>query len=448
MTTNNIKIFEDYNKFKEFILKLTNNDINNNYQYIELKNIEDLYIEDNIDFNGDLILNQCKIRKIKGCFNINSLTINGCKNLYLIDLYTSIKKLTINFKYTHRKTFKIIGNYLDLKNININYRNKNKYYKKVFYFNGKFNKDIIIEGDDINYITFNDELLNIKNKIKVLNINRIDVLENINKIKEIKCENIVFNNCKNIIGDFSNFDKTYINYISNTNIIGNFNNINILNNKKQNNLNIICNVLYIFKFNNKFYNGKSNINISGNYNIIDIIGTQNINFNNCNIKGKLIISHNNNLSKLYNCNFKDIKNLELKNCKDTNFLLNNSNNLINLEKLRLSCCEKINEIPNNLINLKELLIDDDSYLINTNNTIIIPDNLINLQKLSIKYCRRIKELPKTLINLQFLELYYCNNLKELPNNLWNIYKLIIEGCKYLKKQPILKKNNYKKIQNI
>ena len=41
------KVFENYNKFKNFILK---SNIKSKYYNIELKDIEDLYIEDDIDF--------------------------------------------------------------------------------------------------------------------------------------------------------------------------------------------------------------------------------------------------------------------------------------------------------------------------------------------------------------------------------------------------------------
>ena len=496
-----IKRFNKYNNFKKFIISLNKDDIKNNYYYIELNEIDDLYIEDDIDFNGKLIFNQCnKLKSIKGCFNINSLIINNCKNLLLIDLYSTITKLIINIKRNDNKTFKIIGNYMNLKNIiinKLNNKNSKKIILKKFYFDGEFNKDIIIEGDTINNLFFEKNILNIKNKIEnEIILHNIDMIKNINKINNLNCNKcIIFKKCKNIIGDFLKFKEVKIKYINNTNIIGKFNNLNI--EYTSHNINIISNVLNDFYFNNNYYN-KLNINIFGNYNNIHLNYCKNLNLN-CNIIEEIKLKNVNKL-KIINCNIKkltlswceeipkelnnliNLEKLELIRCKNLNYISNKLinlkeliikncdnikeilDNLINLEKLELIECYKLKYIPKELINLKELIIDD-------RNIKEISDNLINLQKIKLYMCYDLQKIPKELINLKELLIVHCKNIKEIPKNLINLKKLIISSCenikeipkelinleeielydnynkkKYIKKETI-NKNNYKKLKS-
>ena len=82
------------------------------------------------------------------------------------------------------------------------------------------------------------------------------------------------------------------------------------------------------------------------------------------------------------------------------------------EFIRISnFCEQ--SIKNNLVNLKQLLLDK--------NGIREMDNLINLQELWL-FNNKIKEIPKeigNLINLHELFLYN-NKIKEIPNEIKNL----------------------------
>lgn len=91
----------------------------------------------------------------------------------------------------------------------------------------------------------------------------------------------------------------------------------------------------------------------------------------------------------------------------------------NILSLQICLCNKIKIIPNNLINLKYLFLQDNQ------NIKYIP-NLSNLENLYIENCKNIKELPNNLSNLKKLVLINTN-IKEIPNTYINLKILKIKN---------------------
>ncbi|EOA15282.1 hypothetical protein CARUB_v10028683mg [Capsella rubella] len=115
----------------------------------------------------------------------------------------------------------------------------------------------------------------------------------------------------------------------------------------------------------------------------------------------------------------------------------------NLVKLQMwkSKLEKLWDGVHPLIGLKEM----DMYA--SHNLKEIPDlsMAINLEKLDLSHCSSLVELPcsiQYLQRLRDLQLAYCKNLETLPTgvNLESLYKLNLKGCTLLRKFPDISTN--------
>jgi len=87
--------------------------------------------------------------------------------------------------------------------------------------------------------------------------------------------------------------------------------------------------------------------------------------------------------------------------------------LNNNKELHIDNFNKIN----NLSDIKELYLNFD-------NIKEIPNNLINLKKLIIENCKFLKYIPDTLINLEELKIDHCYNLKKNTKYI-NKFKIFI-----------------------
>lgn len=111
----------------------------------------------------------------------------------------------------------------------------------------------------------------------------------------------------------------------------------------------------------------------------------------------------------------------------------NPNNILSLQ---ICLCNKIYLIPENLLNLKYLFLQD-------NRNINFIPNFYNLENLYIENCKNIKELPKYLPNLKKLVLINTN-IKEIPNNYPNLKILKIINSPNI----ISISNNLKKLEQL
>jgi len=124
-----IRQFDNYNDLKNYI-----NSINKELKVDEKNNIIDKNIEkiiyddkdynknfeENIDFNGDLSLNNLKSENIYGNIEVNKLFITDCYNLKEINIYSSsLQNLIITLSNISSNNIIIDGYYPNLNNIDI-----------------------------------------------------------------------------------------------------------------------------------------------------------------------------------------------------------------------------------------------------------------------------------------------------------------------------------------
>jgi len=127
----------------------------------------------------------------------------------------------------------------------------------------------------------------------------------------------------------------------------------------------------------------------------------------------------------------------------------------NILSLQICLCNKINNIPNNLINLKYLFLQDNQniktipnlyklenlYIENCKNIEKLPNNLPNLKKL-VLINTNIKEIPNTYINLKILKIKNSFNINFISNNFINLEKLILIN----NNQNIIIPNSFKNLK--
>ncbi|KAL1209282.1 Disease resistance protein TAO1 [Cardamine amara subsp. amara] len=139
-----------------------------------------------------------------------------------------------------------------------------------------------------------------------------------------------------------------------------------------------------------------------------------------------------------------LQNLKWMNLKNSTNLkeLPNLSTATSLEKLNLSGCSSLVELPSsigNATNLKTLYLSECSSLVEIPSSI---GNATNLQELDLSECTSLVELPFSIgnaTNLKTLNLNGCSSLVELPFSIGNLHKLenlYLQWCLELKTLPI------------
>ncbi|KAL1209686.1 putative disease resistance protein RPP1 [Cardamine amara subsp. amara] len=139
-----------------------------------------------------------------------------------------------------------------------------------------------------------------------------------------------------------------------------------------------------------------------------------------------------------------LQNLKWMNLKNSINLkeLPNLSTATSLEKLNLSGCSSLVELPSsigNATNLKTLYLSECSSLVEIPSSI---GNATNLQELDLSECTSLVELPFSIgnaTNLKTLNLNGCSSLVELPFSIGNLHKLenlYLQWCLELKTLPI------------
>jgi len=476
--------FDNTFSFKKFLKSLK--EINKEYYIINLNNIEIDNFEENINFFGELHFNNCIIKNIYGTFDFNRLILNDCKNLYEINLFSSITHFDIvhlDNSMNKYKTIKISGNYINLNNFYFDALNTQKNLIIVgnfntndlleFYFdcniddlklNGNFNKFIINGNKDNIKIIKNLILNNYYNNFNVnqqyLTIHNI-IYKNLNDFNEINnyYENIDIvldnneensKNCKNIIFGGHKLKK------NNTNSYSNLKSINCLINYDEfiiegdfENLNTIFlsenvnSLILKGKFNNDLIidgiiketlildgSFKKISNINGYINKIICKNSICGNFEDFDnvecINNNYICGKFKNLSISFDKTITSINNIVYLCNVSNNCEINTSNNFIfnDTDKIIGNFYNlSISNCKN--INLNKINIINSLKLNNSNSLLFNNFNKIN--ELHI-FKSNIKELNDTFINLKVLELNDCKDLINIPNTYINLEKLIINDC--------------------
>ena len=345
------------------------------------------------NYNEILINDKLKIS------NLNNINYVKLKNLTL-DNYSLLEQININ------KNDNIInGNiYSNLKTIIIK-DNTNLELK------GNFNNSLSILGN-INKLILNGTFKGFENiNCNNLIIKKFDNIDNLIQNNIIVNNNIIFNNIKNkntinkskVLFDNKNNKKYSLilnNSIFNINFLNLFSNIIRINNNK-NIIELIGNFkdyLFDLSYFNDFIDKYK-------YYKIKIFG---------NFKGNNYINIENNTIDYINGNFENI--------------ILNIKSIINLygnyETLYIQNCK--NEYYKNLnLNIKELFF-------NNCNIKILSDNIFNIEKLKLINCNNIKEINNKFINIKYLYLKNCNNIINIPNTFYNLEYINISKCKNLK----------------
>uniref|UniRef100_A0A7N2MFZ4 ADP-ribosyl cyclase/cyclic ADP-ribose hydrolase n=1 Tax=Quercus lobata TaxID=97700 RepID=A0A7N2MFZ4_QUELO len=114
--------------------------------------------------------------------------------------------------------------------------------------------------------------------------------------------------------------------------------------------------------------------------------------------------------------------LDLRDCKNLSSLPNGCYSSMSLKSLNLSGCSKLDELPENLGNIKTLEELDVSGTAITGLPLSI-EHLIGLIKLDLRDCKNLSSLPNgcySSMSLKSLNLSGCSKLDELPKNLGKI----------------------------
>ena len=176
-----------------------------------------------------------------------------------------------------------------------------------------------------------------------------------------------------------------------------------------------------FKINIKSKCKISKINICSNtinkliLNIKDYNNLKLLGFKNINNLSNLIINISN--SEIYEFDF-----IQLNDYKIINQLLDiiDNSKLTNEIIYKFKNCN-IDYYINNNNKIKKIILENSNINIS---------NFINLEHLEIYY--NIIKIPNSLINLKTLKINNCNNIKELSNSLINLKSLTINNCNNIK----------------
>jgi len=426
-------------------LKLEKNfNYNNNFELYNNKNINNLWLSNPIKFTNNLI---------------DNITIDN-ENFELNIKSNNIKSITLTEKC---KNIIIKGEFKDLNKIicmgDLNYLE----------LNGTFKKKVIIKNKHINQIKYNGNFYSIIHPIDNCIINT-SIYENFkyndNDTKNCYIKNIIFlnnvdinyliikENC-NLSGNFENVKKIIIkNDCKKIILKGNFSNLDeiicevdldylefneiilkkelIIDNKNINqfkffNINEVEKILYnIHLIKERIYDNTifKSLNVYSDITLLNNKNICEINYYKGNINGdinniiRLIINEENETNNIPD-NLINLRELEINNCdiKEIPYTF------INLEKLKLNNCKNIFNIPNTFIKLKELEIN------NCDNIKEISNTFINLEKLKLNNCKNIFNIPNTFIKLKELEINNCDNIKEIPYTFINLEKLKLNNCK-------------------
>ncbi|CAA0300175.1 unnamed protein product [Arabidopsis thaliana] len=142
---------------------------------------------------------------------------------------------------------------------------------------------------------------------------------------------------------------------------------------------------------------------------------------------RMDLSNSENLKELPNLSMAtSLDKLKLTNCSSLVELPSSIGNATNLRTLELAYCSSLVELPSsigNLTNLITLNLTSCSSLVKLPSSI---GNATNLQRLELAYCSSLVELPSStgnLTNLEELDLSYCSSLVKLPSSIGNATKL-------------------------
>ncbi|XP_056848268.1 probable disease resistance protein RPP1 isoform X2 [Raphanus sativus] len=149
-----------------------------------------------------------------------------------------------------------------------------------------------------------------------------------------------------------------------------------------------------------------------------------------------------NLEKLWEGNkaIRNLKWMDLCNSKNLKELPDFST-ATNLQKLDLSYCSSLVELPSSIGSMTSLENLDLSGLSNLVELPYSIGNMTNLKKLHLKECSSLVELPSSIgnmTNLKELHLKRCSSLVKLPysiGNMTNLKKLHLKECSSLLKLP-------------
>ena len=117
--------------------------------------------------------------------------------------------------------------------------------------------------------------------------------------------------------------------------------------------------------------------------------------------------------------------LDLRDCKNLSSLPNAYCSSMSLKILTLSGCSKIDELPENLGNLKGLKELDVSGTAIKDLPLAV-QHVTSLIKLNLRDCKNLSSLPNaycSLMSLEILTLSGCSKIDELPENLGNLKSL-------------------------
>ena len=271
--------------------------------------------------------------------------------------------------------------------------------------------------------------------LEFINCKKIILPENLNKLENLYYKPLNENeNNDKVINQFIKINSLKMLYLKNynNNIFENLNNIEEIYFKN-------CNITSLkFPTKNKlklihFIDCKNIILFDDNLiNLIELscISSNKNNIINFNIKSSINLKILTSLC-LYNCNINNIpdnlinlNNLCLNNCQNIHFI---PNTLINIKNLDITNCQNIQFIPKELINIKNLYLTNISFD-------LLPDELINLKILFLEDCKNILTIPDKYINLKHLKIKN-SEISTISDNLINLKCLYLEECKQIKTIP-------------
>ncbi|GLJ53728.1 hypothetical protein SUGI_1146470 [Cryptomeria japonica] len=169
----------------------------------------------------------------------------------------------------------------------------------------------------------------------------------------------------------------------------------------------------------------------------DIILSPSMNLPNLNVL-KLNGSRIDGISEIVH--LRSLKRLELVEC-NAHGISEFFPNLTDLQRLTLSKCRDLTELPESLVRLRFLQKLDLSFCINLKQLPAGFGELTNLTKLNLSGCHKLTELPESLVrlrSLQKLDLRSCGELKQLPagfGELVNLTELDLSFCWSLQELP-------------
>ena len=420
------------------------------YNNFELYNnkIYNLFFSNPIKIINNDLINGITIDFEKYELNINNLkTITlseKCKNIIIKGNYEKLYEIICNGDLDYLELNGIFKQKIHINNKNINQIKINGYFNNFTTHPKKINTYMFenynrIDKIKTKYCCFKNIIFLNNNNIDNLIINEnCNLSGNFENIKEIKIKK----NCKNVIlkGNYSNLEKinceVYLDYLE---LNGNFEKNLELNNKNINKLKLYNCKINDFKIlkssliNEQIYDNINFKYITINNNSTTLLNNKEV-YKIKYIKGKingdisnithLLIEKDIKVNNLPN-NLINLKELEINNCNIKEI----PKTFIKLEKIKLNNCINISYIPNTFIKLKELEINK------CNNIKELSNNFINLENLKINECNNIKEISNSFINLKNLEINKCNNIKEIPKTLINLTSLIINNNNIIKDLP-------------